>query len=155
MDRRPRSPRTGIFTRPVVTLMVAGGVWSAAINLGLFWWALASGRTLTHAMALVFVSLVLVQFLKAFNFRSDRHSVADRPFANRWLNLAVLWELALLLAIIYVPLLQDPFGTYALSATDWLVVGTLALTVVPVLEAVKWAVRRGRLGAAEPSGRHG
>jgi len=140
MDRRPRSPRTGIFTRPVVTLMVAGGVWSAAINLGLFWWALASGR---------------VQFLKAFNFRSDRHSVADRPFANRWLNLAVLWELALLLAIIYVPLLQDPFGTYALSATDWLVVGTLALTVVPVLEAVKWAVRRGRLGAAEPSGRHG
>ena len=33
-----------IFTRPVVSLMVAGGLWSAAVNLGLFAWALNSGR---------------------------------------------------------------------------------------------------------------
>ena len=149
MDRQPRHPRTGIFTRPVVTLMVAGGLWSTLINLGLFVWALASGRALGEAMGLVFVSLVLVQFLKAFNFRSDRHSVFERPFANRWLNLAVLWEAGLLLAIIYVPLLQGPFGTFALTATDWLAVGALSLTVMPVLEGVKWAVRRGWLGTAE------
>ncbi|MFP5415484.1 MAG: cation-translocating P-type ATPase, partial [Actinomycetes bacterium] len=146
MDRPPRHPRTGIFTRPVVALMLAGGFWSTAVNLGLFVWALNSGRGLEHAMALVFVSLVLIQLLKAFNFRSDRHSVTERPFANRWLNLAVVWEACLLIAIVHVPLFQGPFGTFALSLTDWLLVVGVALTVMPVLELVKWMVRRGWLG---------
>ena len=30
MSRPPRNPRTGIFTRPVVMLMVVGGLWSTA-----------------------------------------------------------------------------------------------------------------------------
>ena len=149
MDRPPRNPRTGIFTRPVVTLIVAGGAWSTAINLGLFAWALSSGRPLREAMALVFVSLVVVQLIKAFNFRSDRRHVFDRPFANRWLNLAVVWESALLLAIIYVPPLQEAFGTFALTEQDWLLILGLTLTVLPVLELVKWMVRRGWLRAAE------
>ena len=89
MKRKPRNPRTGIFTRPVVTLMVLGGIWSTLINLGLFTWALNSGRSLEEAMTMTFVSLVLIQFFKAYNFRSDRHSVLNKPFANKWLNLAV------------------------------------------------------------------
>ena len=149
MDRRPRHPRTGIFTRPVVTLMVAGGVWSAGVNLGLFIGALNSGRSLAEAMGLVFVSLVLIQFLKAFNFRSDRRSVFDRPFANRWLNLAVLWEVALLVAVVHLPPLQGPFDTFGLSPMDWLLVVGLSLSVMPVLELVKWMVRRGWLDTAE------
>ena len=44
MRRQPRNPRDGIFTRPVVTLMAVGGIWSALVNLGLFAWALQSGR---------------------------------------------------------------------------------------------------------------
>ena len=50
MKRKPRDPRTGIFTRPVVTLMVLGGIWSTIINLGLFAWTLNSGRSLEEAM---------------------------------------------------------------------------------------------------------
>ncbi|HET9020738.1 MAG TPA: cation-translocating P-type ATPase [Ornithinibacter sp.] len=148
MARPPRNPHTGIFTRPVVTLIVAGGAWSTTVNLGLFAWALSAGRPLREAMALVFVSLVVIQLIKAFNFRSDRRHVFDRPFANRWLNLAVVWESALLLAITYVPPLQEAFGTFALSLQDWLLILGLALTVVPVLELIKWMVRRGWLREA-------
>jgi P-type Ca2+ transporter type 2C len=36
MKRKPRDPRTGIFTRPVVILLTLGGIWSMLINLGLF-----------------------------------------------------------------------------------------------------------------------
>ncbi|HET9525031.1 MAG TPA: cation-translocating P-type ATPase, partial [Pyrinomonadaceae bacterium] len=61
MQRAPRNPRRGIFTRPVVLLMLAGGVWSAIINLGLFVWALSSGRSVQEAMTMTFVSLVLIQ----------------------------------------------------------------------------------------------
>ncbi len=89
MHRKPRNLRAGIFTRPVIILMTVGGVWSMVVNLGLFAWALSSGRRAAEAMTLTFVSLVLIQFVKAYNYRSDRLSVLHRPFANRWLNRAI------------------------------------------------------------------
>jgi Ca2+-transporting ATPase len=52
-----------------------------------------------------------------------------------------LWEMVLLGLILYVPSLQRPFATFGLSAADWMLITGLALTVVPVLEAVKWMER--------------
>jgi len=146
MRRKPRNPRTGIFTRPVVTLMTVGGLWSSLINLGLFIWAWNSGRSHAEAMTMTFVLLVLIQFFKAYNFRSDRHSVFNKPFANKWLNVAILWELALLGLIVYLPFLHEPFGTFSLPLVDWVIVVALALTISPVLEIAKWMERRGWFG---------
>jgi Ca2+-transporting ATPase len=146
MRRKPRNPRTGIFTRPVVTLMLTGGIWSALLNLGLFTWALNSGRSLQEAMTMTFVTLVLIEFFKAYNYRSDRHSVLNRPFANKWLNYAVLWELLLLLLIVNLPFLQGAFGTLSLPLVDWFIVIGLALTISPVLELAKWMERQGWFG---------
>ena len=84
---------------------------------------------------MTFVSLVLIQFLKAYSYRSDRLSVLRRPFANRWLNLAVAWEVMLLALVLYLPVLQAPFGTFALPLTDWAIVVGVAATVLPVLDA--------------------
>ena len=98
---------------------------------------------------MTFVALVLIQFFKAYNYRSDRQSAMVRPFANRWLNLAVAWELLLLLAVIYVPFLRKAVGTFSLSLIDWLIVSSAALTVFPVLELTKWLVRRGWFGGRE------
>src|SRR5688572_9294829 len=142
MQRPPRNPSTGIFTRPVILLMLAGGVWSAIVNLSLFVWALSSGRSVAEAMTMTFVSLVLIQFFKAYNFRSDRASVLHQPFANKWLNLAILWELVMLGLILYVPLLERTFGTFPLTLTDWAIIAVAAFTVSPVLELTKWIERR-------------
>ena len=142
MHRPPRNPREGIFTKPVITLMVAGGAWSTLINLLLFGWMLGSGRGIQEAMTMTFVSLVLIQFLKAYNFRSEHFSVLKRPFANKWLNLAILWELALLALVIYIPILQKPFGTFTLTTIDWMIIIGLSISIVPVLELAKWLQRR-------------
>ncbi|MDP2984604.1 MAG: cation-translocating P-type ATPase [Candidatus Latescibacter sp.] len=146
MRRKPRNPRSGIFTRPVITLMVVGGLWSMFVNLSLFAWAWNSGRSHEEAITMTFVSLVLIQFFKAYNFRSDRHSALNRPFANKWLNIAILWELALLALIIYLPILHEPFGTFSLPLVDWVTIIALAFTVSPVLELAKWMERRGWFG---------
>ncbi|MDH3886524.1 MAG: cation transporting ATPase C-terminal domain-containing protein, partial [Desulfobacterales bacterium] len=150
MQRPPRDARTGVFTGPVVMLMVVGGLWSTAVNLGLFMWAVRSGRPVAQAMTMTFVSLVLIQFFKAYNFRSDRRSIFHRPFANKWLNLAIMWELALLMFIVSFPPLHEPFGTYVLSWTDWLITIFPALSISPVLELAKWFARRSQrqIGAA-------
>jgi Ca2+-transporting ATPase len=146
MERPPRDPHRGLFTRPVVVLMLIGGIWSALVNLGLFAWAVGSGYALREAMTMTFVSLVLIQFYKAYLYRSDRHSALHRPFSNRWLNLAIAWELALLALVVYLPAANELFGTYALPLKDWLRVNVLAATVAPVLELAKGMERRGWFG---------
>ncbi len=144
MQRPPRDARTGIFTRGVVTLMLIAGAWSTLANLGLFALALNSGRDATHAMTMAFVSLVLIQFFNAYSFRSDRLSVLHRPFANTWLNLAIGWELLLLAAVVYVPVLQGPFSTFALTLDDALIIVGTAATILPVMEIAKAFARRTR-----------
>ena len=149
MGRRPRRPNTGIFTRPTVVLMIAGGLWSAAVNLSLFVWALNSGYGKENAMTMVFVSLVLVQFFMAYNFRSERLSVWNRPLANKWLNLAVAWELIPLLAVVYLPFMQAPFSTTGLTLSDWAAVLSVGVSVFPFMELAKWMLRRGWFGETE------
>ena len=95
---------------------------------------------------MTFVSLVLIQFFNAYNCRSDRLSVFGRLLANRWLNVAVAWELVLLVIIVYVPFFQQPFGTFSFSPADWMLTAVMASSIVPVLEAVKWMARRGWFG---------
>lgn len=142
MRRPPRRRGEGIFTKPVVSLMATGGTWSAIVTLTLFSWALTTERTLTEAMTMTFVTLVLIEFFKAYSFRSDRYSIFRRPFANRWLNLAIVWELVLLLLVVNLPFLQDAFGTTGLPAADWAIAVVVAFTVIPVLEIGKWVIRR-------------
>jgi Ca2+-transporting ATPase len=142
MRQPPRDPRGGIFSRPVVFLMVAGGLWSTVVNVAVFTGALRAGFPLRKAMSMTFVSLVLIQFLKAYNYRSDHHSAFRNPFANRWLNLAIAWELMLLFLIMNVPFLERAFGTVPLTAGEWLFLLAAVFTVVPVIEIGKLFVRR-------------
>lgn len=137
MRQTPRDPEQSIFTPAVMGLMLVSGIWSTLVNLGSFWWALSSGRPVAEAMTLNFVTLTLIQFFNAYNFRSDRASVFNRPFANRWLNRAILWELLLLVGIIHLPFLELLFGVVALTWQDWLTATLLAVSVIPVLELAK------------------
>ncbi|MBJ6800274.1 cation-translocating P-type ATPase [Geomonas propionica] len=142
MRRPPRDASRGIFSRTVVTLVLVGGGWSALVNLALFAWARASGCSDAEAMTVTFVSLVLIQFFNAYSFRSDRDSIFRRPFANRWLNRAVLWEICLLLVVVYLPVMHRPFGTFSLTLPDWGGIILASGSIVPVLELAKWYARR-------------
>lgn len=142
MKRQPRNPRTGIFTKRVMALMLTGSAWLATLILGMFWWTSNSGRDLSEAMTMAFVLLIVAEFVKAYNFRSDHLSALRGTFKNRWLNVAIIWELVLLLCLVYVPFLQTAFGTFALTLKDWGMIVVLAMTIVPALETAKWTIRR-------------
>lgn len=139
----PRGRHTGIFTPSVVRLMLLGGAWSAATNLALFVGARYLGYTDQAAMTMTFVSLVLVEFFKAYGYRSDHQHVLHRPFSNRWLNAAMVWELGLLLLVLYVPFLQRAFELTPLGAWEWAFLVCWSHTVLPVLEFGKWLERTG------------
>lgn len=142
MRRHPRQLKGGLFSRSLISLMVIGGAWSTGINISLFVWARHSGRGPVQTMTLVFVSLIFMQLVNTYCFRSDRRSVFHKPWSNHWLNRAVAWELILLALVIYIPWLHQPFSTTTLPAMDWFVALGAALTIVPVLELAKWLLRR-------------
>ena len=144
----PRPRATGIFTPSVVRLMVLGGAWSAITNLALFIGARYLNYSLEEAMTMTFVSLVLIQFFKAYGFRSDHQHVLHHTFANRWLNVAIAWEIGLLLLILYVPFLERAFALSPLGVWEWVVIIFLSHTILPVLEFGKWLERRGVFGTA-------
>ncbi|MFX0115057.1 MAG: calcium-translocating P-type ATPase, PMCA-type [Candidatus Hodarchaeota archaeon] len=140
MKQAPRDPHESVFTKPVVKLMILGGIWSATINLSLFILLHAIGdMSLIHAQCMVFTTLIFIEFLKAFSFRSDHQSMFSYgPFTNKWLNYAIGWETILLLLLIYVPFLQGPFRTFSLGPVEWIIAIGCAITIIPVLEFGKW-----------------
>jgi Ca2+-transporting ATPase len=69
--------------------------------------------------------------------------VLVRPFANKWLNLAIVWEIVALVLVVNVPVLQGAFGTRELSVETWLILLGVAATIVPVLDVAKRLIRRG------------
>jgi Ca2+-transporting ATPase len=143
MEQKPRPRGQGIFTKPVLILMVIGGVWSMLVNLGMFKLALDMGKGMVEAQSLTFLTLVIIQFFKAYNFRSDKKSIFKMGmFKNKWLNWAVLSQVVLMWLIIEVPLFQGPFNTYPLTLFEWLTVILLAGTIFPVLEMTKFFIRR-------------
>jgi Ca2+-transporting ATPase len=155
MRRPPRDPRTGIFAPSVVRLMLLGGAWSAITNLSLFIGARYLGYSDQAAMTMTFVSLVLMEFFKAYAYRSDHQHVLHRPFSNRWLNVAIIWEIALLLLILYVPFLERAFEVSPLSVWEWAFLVFWSHTILPVLEFGKWLESQGiftrRLRPSGPS----
>jgi Ca2+-transporting ATPase len=146
MQRKPNDPGRGIFTKQLIVLILTGGVWSTIVNLFMFQWARTSGRSIAEAMTMTFVSLVMIEFFKAYVFRAGEHSIFKNPFSNKWLNMAILWEMILLGIIIYVPFMQKPFGTFSLTLEDLLIIAGAAITIIPVIEIVKFFIRRGWFG---------
>jgi Ca2+-transporting ATPase len=142
MQQKPRPRGQGIFTKPVMVLISVGGVWSMIVNLGIFKWALDNGMSMIEAQSLTFLTLIIIQFFKAYNFRSDRKSVFEiGMFNNKWLNLSIVSQVILMWFIFEVPVFQAVFNTYPLTALEWLVVTLVAASIFPVLEIAKAIIR--------------
>jgi Ca2+-transporting ATPase len=67
---------------------------------------------------MVFTTLALSQMGNALAVRSDRDSLFPWPALHMALVGAVLLTVLLQAAVVYVPFLQDIFGTHALSRSQ-------------------------------------
>lgn len=138
MFRKPRPRNQTVFTRNTVSYMVIMGIWTCLASIFVFIWALNRGESLLEAQSLCFVTLIIIQFLNAFNCRSLERSLFNLGVnQNRWLLAAVGWELTLLLLVVYLPFLQGAFNTYSLTVVDWAVALSSALTIIVAAEIYK------------------
>ena len=87
---------------------------------------------------MAFTTLMLFQLFNVFNARSDERSAFVGLFTNGWLWLALALSLALQVAVVYLPFLQQAFGTVALTAGDWLRCVAVASSVLWLRELSKF-----------------
>ena len=123
MMRPPRDPRENIFSGGLLGLITLRGVLLSISTLAVYTSILYFTKDIPLARSGAFVTLVLTQLTHVFECKSERKPLFEIPlFSNRFLVLAVLCSLAMILSVIYIPILQPVFKTCPLSHNEWLLV---------------------------------
>ena len=121
MKRPPRPAKEPVINREMAAGLLIIPLVSAITILVVF--SIGQSRHPENpaiAQTMAFVALCVSELLRAYTSRSEHHSVLSiGVFSNRWMNLAVLSSLLLILIPVYVPFLRPIFGTGFLGLTDW------------------------------------
>jgi P-type Ca2+ transporter type 2C len=117
MKRPPFSPRESIFARGLGSYMVRIGIIFGIVNIALM--AIAHQYFGPQWKTMVFTSLCIAQMGHAIAVRSNTRLAAElNPLGNPYLLWAVTITTGLQLLLVYVPFLQDFFGTRALTLQE-------------------------------------
>lgn len=143
MSRPPRSPRSGILTRPLLLRLLGVGVVLGGGTLSTFLWALDRTEDLEFARTAAMTQMVVFQFFQVLNCRSLDRSLLRIPAGS---NPALHWALAgagaVHLATLHAPPLQGLLDTRPLDPLTWGVILGTATAVVLAGEMDKLLRRR-------------
>ncbi len=152
MNRPPRRPDEPVITRTMLWRILIQGVVDTVVVLAAFRIGMALyPDNIHHAQTMAFATLAVSELLRAYSARSEHYFLHQiGVFTNKYMQLAVLTSLVIVLAIIYVPFLDPLFDTAFLSMQDWLIM--LPLIFVPAIAAeVSKLIAQRELRAARPA----
>ncbi|KXS41690.1 MAG: Ca2+-transporting ATPase [Candidatus Frackibacter sp. T328-2] len=136
MDRPPRAPDSGVFSKQDTYSTIAQGVLIGTLALLGYWIGLQRGG-LVKAQTMTFATLAFAQLFHTFNLRSKASLMEIGFFSNRYLVIGVVVSILLQLAVLLVPFLQKIFEVITLSGIDWLIIGGLAILPIIIVEIFK------------------
>lgn len=137
MDKKPRSPKKGLF---------ADGLWISIILEGLMIGGLALlafsiGKNIfgdiTIGRTMAFAVLSISQLIHAFNMRSEHSVFKAGLFKNPYLILSLIVGLILEISVISIPKLAVIFGVTPLSIVSFGVVASLSIMPLIIVELQK------------------
>ncbi|MDK8180847.1 calcium-translocating P-type ATPase, SERCA-type [Paenibacillus sp. UMB4589-SE434] len=130
MEHRPRSAKENIFARRLGWKIISRGLLIGVCTLAAFWMTLKanpdSAEQLMKAQTVAFATLVMAQLIHVFDCRSSRSIFHRNLFQNKYLVLAVLSSVLLLLGVLYIEQLQPIFKTVPLGLRDWAITFVMA-----------------------------
>jgi Ca2+-transporting ATPase len=138
MSEPPRNPQAPVLNGQMKFLIVLiSGVTGLAV-LGIFIF-FRSFVGLYTARTIAFAALGVNTLVYVFSVRSLKHSLFNHNFfANRWLIAGALGGLAIQLLALYLPPLARFLHLSYLDFFEWTVILAESLTVVLLIEIVKW-----------------
>lgn len=119
LKQPPRHPKVGlVFPGLVLRVCFLSVLMSTGIFL-VFNWA-HSRVSLEEARTIAFCTMVSFEWFRAFNARSDEHTVFKLGvLSNRWLLMTISLAIMLQVAVVYMPFLQVAFGTIPIGIDKW------------------------------------
>ncbi|MBU1996745.1 MAG: cation-transporting P-type ATPase, partial [Candidatus Omnitrophica bacterium] len=145
MDTPPRKRKDHILNWTMIISIIQMALWQGSTLLLLFFWSY-SKYGLNKAQTYVFTTLILYQMFNVFNCRNFKESIFhSRKNSNKYLIGSVALSVAMQLCIIYFPLGNKLFGTIPLSIIDWIIILSVAVTIIPYIELIK-LLKRKRIG---------
>lgn len=155
MNRPPRPPNEPVFSRFIIYRLIIVAAIMTAGGCGLFLWEYyqivgdAPVTAARHALAIgeaQTICVTVVTFSQIFyllNCRSLRDSFfAQGVFSNPAVFVGIGILLLLHACFIYLPPLQQLFGSAALDGRAWLVAALAGAVVLPVISVEKWIRKR-------------
>lgn len=127
LKQPPREPKVGLLYTGMMMRVAFFAGFYAVLSTIIF--ALLFRRIpFEEASTIIFCSVVLFEWVLAFNSRSDEVTIFKiGVFKNRWMIGAVIIALLLQLSVIYIPFFQMPFSTIPLKPHQW------AIALIPGL----------------------
>jgi len=142
MQRPPRNPKEQIFGRGLGIDVLWIGALMGAISLFVGLWAYHNGHEATW-QTMIFTTLTMAQMGNALATRSERQTLWEAGIlTNKMMLGAVLMTFALQLAVVYIPFMQNVFGTVALSLFEMAICLGASLIVLIIIDAVKVLKRK-------------
>jgi Ca2+-transporting ATPase len=149
MMEPPRQASSSLLDRREYLGIGVVGLLMGGLAVGCyFWpWTLPGVDRFQYGRAVAFSLLALSPLFHALNCRSATASfLSMRPVLPLALLASMVVSGGIHLVAILVPSLNDVFKTWALSATEWLVLLGLSASIVPMIEVLKLLQRRGLVG---------
>ncbi len=155
MQEPPRSIKERLFTSRVflrslyIGVIIAVGAMYGCLGAWVAGgWQLGmmlpdSSLVYVKGVTMTFAGIVVAQVGNVLACRTSRVSVfRTRLSANKWIVLGIVAQLSILSVIVYVPFMQQFFGTTGLDVADWVFLASLAVVVVLAEEIRKFFSRR-------------
>ncbi|HEY3373471.1 MAG TPA: cation-transporting P-type ATPase [Candidatus Aquicultor sp.] len=161
MERPPRKRGEGIIDRSLLFRAYGfmGIIESVLVMAGFFFILYSGGWHLgtpditrsssplhglyLAATTMTFLGIVGTQVGTVFASRTNRASVFTIGiFSNMWVAYGIIFELLIVAAIIYIPFLQDIFGTTSVGVVEWSLALVFGVIIFLADEARKAYVRR-------------
>jgi Ca2+-transporting ATPase len=148
MDRPPRPVGEPIINREMLigigvqAVMMTIAVLSSYLLAGAHPGASLNDPDLPMWRTVAFATLTLSELIRAFTARSERISIFKLGvFSNKTMNMAVIFSIIVVIAVIYVPFLQVIFGTVPLALIDWAWIVPFAMLASIAAEVTKVYLR--------------
>lgn len=142
MERSPREPGEDIL-KPMLPNIAMCGLLITVGTLLVFSIYYNNSFNLDIARTAAFATIVMFELFISFACRDEKETLLEAGMlSNVWLILANLSSLILMLAVIYIPVLQPLFRTVPLSLRDWMVIVVVSSTAFLAMEITKILQRR-------------
>ena len=142
MNRLPRDPNENPLSAGMLWLALIFGGLMAAGTLFLFNLFYTQTGNLVLAQTIAFTSLVMFEMFAVLSAKTLYKPVISKGFFNnKYLHFAIIFSILLQFAVVYIPFLQNIFGTTALSLTHWAYIVVVAFIGFIVMEVSKLFIK--------------